>query len=104
MLPAIRPQAPHIRFKDNCWCFEPQKDIPGNLENKLNFLLDQIESSQSMIRDLQDTCEICVGIVYKGYKSWMGGWHIDQLTIRRIAALAAEVDLDLYAYGEQDLP
>lgn len=34
----------------------------------------------------------------------MGGWHLDRATIRRIAALNAEVDFDLYAYGKFDLP
>ncbi|MBE9039223.1 hypothetical protein IQ235_00235 [Oscillatoriales cyanobacterium LEGE 11467] len=28
-----------VKFKENRWYFEPQKDIPGTLENKLNFLL-----------------------------------------------------------------
>jgi hypothetical protein len=34
----------------------------------------------------------------------MSGWHIDKATLHRITALGAEVDLDLYAYGEHDLP
>jgi Domain of unknown function (DUF4279) len=97
-------KTPHIKFKENCWYFEPQKDVPGNLENKLKFLLDQLELAQLMIADLQDECDICICICYKGYRGWMGGWHIDKATIRRITALGAEVDLDLYAYGEWDLP
>jgi hypothetical protein len=34
----------------------------------------------------------------------MGGWHLDRETIQKITALCAEVDFDLYAYGENDLP
>ncbi|MEO1590875.1 MAG: DUF4279 domain-containing protein [Cyanobacteria bacterium J06632_22] len=101
---ASHPRTPNVKFKENRWYFEPQKGVPGNLENKLNFLLDQLESAQLMIADLQDECEIYICICYAGYRGWMGGWHIDKATIRRIAALGAEVDLDLYAYGEQDLP
>lgn len=57
-----------------------------------------------MIAELQDKCEICIVICYKGYRGWMSGWHIDKATIGKIDALGAEVDLDLYAYGEQYLP
>ncbi len=98
------PRNPNVKFKENRWYFEPQKGVPGNLENKLNFLLDRLEPAQSTIAALGDKCEIYLRICYEGYRGWMGGWHIDKATIRRIAALGAEVDLDLYAYGEQDLP
>lgn len=98
------PRNPNVRFKENRCYFEPQKGVPGNLENKLNFLLNHLEPAQSMIAELQDKCEIYLCICYEGYRSWMGGWHLDKATILRIAALGAEVDLDLYAYGEQDLP
>lgn len=98
------PRNPNVKFKENRWYFEPQKNVPGNLENKLNFLLNQLEPAKSMIAELQDKCDIYLSICYEGYRSWMGGWHIDKATIRKIAALGAEVDLDLYAYGEQDLP
>lgn len=37
---AKHPRIPHVKFKENCWYFEPQEDMPGNLENKLKFLLD----------------------------------------------------------------
>ena len=93
-----------VKFKDNRWYFEPQKDIPGDLGSKLKFLLDRLEPIEANIASLQNECEIYLSICYKGYKDWMGGWHIDKETIRRIAALGAEVDLDLYAYGDWDLP
>jgi hypothetical protein len=101
---ARSPQAPHIKLKENRWYLEPQESTPGSLENKLKFLLDRLESNQSMIADLQAECEICLCICYAGYRGWMGGWHIDKATLRRISALGAAVDLDLYAYGQQDLP
>lgn len=98
------PRMRQLRFKENRWYFEPQKDTPGTLEDKLKFLLDRLEPVQSKIAALQDECEIYINICYEGYKNWMGGWHIDKATIRRIAALGAEVDLDLYAFGENSLP
>ncbi|MEM9007581.1 MAG: DUF4279 domain-containing protein [Cyanobacteria bacterium P01_F01_bin.86] len=99
-----QPRVPNVTFKENRWYFEPQKGVSGSLKNKLNFLLDRLEPAQLMIADLQDECEICICICYAGYRGWMGGWHIDKATLLRIAALGAEVDLDLYAYGKQDLP
>ena len=93
-----------VKFKDNRWYFEPQKDIPGDLGSKLKFSLERLEPVEANITSLQDECEVYIGICYEGYRNWMGGCHIDRETIRRIAALGAEVDLDLYAYGECSLP
>lgn len=98
------PQTPYLKFQENRWYFEPHKNIPGSLEDKLKSLLEKLEPSQSQIANLQDECEIYICICYKGYRDWMRGWHIDKESILRIAALGAEVDLDLYAYGEHDLP
>jgi hypothetical protein len=90
--------------KEHRWYFEPQQDTPGELEQKLEFLLDRLKPSQAEIASLQNECEIEVSICYEGYRGSMGGWHIDKATIQQIAALGAEIDLDLYAYGENDLP
>lgn len=98
------PKAPHVKFEENFWDFEPQRTVPGSLENKLNFLLDQLEPARPRISELQDQCETYICICYEGYQAWMGGWHLDQATIQRIAALGAEVDFDLYASGKWDLP
>jgi hypothetical protein len=98
------PKLPNFQSKENRWYFEPQQDTPGELERKLNFLLDRLEPFQSNILALQNECKICIMICYEGYRGWMGGWHLDRLTIQKIAALGAEVDFDLYAYGEHELP
>jgi hypothetical protein len=98
------PKLPNFKSKENRWYFEPQQDTPGELERKLNFLLDRLEPFQSNILALQNECEICIMICYEGYRGWMGGWHLDRLIIQKIAALGAEVDFDLYAYGEHELP
>ncbi|KJH71199.1 DUF4279 domain-containing protein [Aliterella atlantica] len=98
------PRNPRLKFKEHRWYFEPQKNVPGSLETKLKFLLDRLEPAQEAIANLQNNCETSICICYKGYRGWMSGWHIDKATMRKIVALGAEVDLDLYAYGEQDLP
>jgi hypothetical protein len=101
---SIRPQTPNIKFKTHSWYFEPQQDIPGELENKLQFLLTQLDPIQAEIANLQDSCDITICICYNGYQSSMGGWHIDKEILQKIVALGAEVDFDLYAYGKHDLP
>jgi Domain of unknown function (DUF4279) len=98
------PQLPNFKSIENRWYFEPQQDTPGELERKLNFLLDRLEPFRSDIVALENDCEICIMICYEGYRGWMGGWHMDLATIQKIAALGAEVDFDLYAYGENELP
>jgi Domain of unknown function (DUF4279) len=98
------PQLSNFKSKNNRWYFEPQQDTPGELERKLNFLIDRLEPFRSNIIALQNECEICIMICYEGYRGWMGGWHIDLTTIHKIAALGAEIDFDLYAYGENELP
>lgn len=94
------PKTPYLKVKEHRWYLEPQKDLPRSLEDKLTYLLDRLEPKHLPIAQLQGECEIFICICYKGYRSWMGGWHLDQQSIRRIATLNAEVDLDLYAYGE----
>jgi hypothetical protein len=97
------PRNPQLTFQEHRWYFEPQQDIPGNIENKLRFLLDRLKPLQSIFATLQNECDLSINICYEGYKDWMGGWHIDRNTILEIAALGAEVDLDLYALGKKDL-
>lgn len=90
-------------WKANHWIFEPQKDVPDELERKLSFLLAQLENVATSIFTLSEECDISINIVYKGYHEWMGGWHLDKQTMSRILSLGAGVDLDIYAWGP-DLP
>lgn len=71
--------------------------------NKYRYL-DRLELAQEAIASLQDNCETSICICYKGYRGWMSRWHIDKATMHKMVALGVEVDFDLYAYGEQDLP
>jgi Domain of unknown function (DUF4279) len=91
-----------LRFAEHRWYFEPQANIPGNLDDKLGFLLDRLESSQPQILALSESCDICIIICYEAYHGSMGGWHLTQETMQRIVALGADVDLDLYARGPSD--
>jgi hypothetical protein len=90
-------------YTKNQWLFEPGQDIPDGIDHKILHLLNQLEHVRTNIAQLANECNICLCICYEGYKDWMGGWNADKETIKRISALEAEIDLDLYARGP-DLP
>ena len=91
------------RAKFNNWQFEPQKDIPEEIERKLDYLLNSLELYKDNIARLAPKTHSSINIVYKGYQSCMSGWHLTREQIKRIAELRCKIDLDLYAYGD-DLP
>lgn len=90
-------------WETNYWIFEPQKDVPDELERKLSFLLAQLENAATSIFNISEECNISINIIYKGYQEWMGDWHLDRQIISRILSLGADIDLDIYAMGP-DLP
>lgn len=92
-----------LLWETNHWIFEPQKDVPDELEHKLSFLLDQLENAATSISNLSEECDISINIIYKGYQEWMGGWHLNRQIMSRILSLDADIDLDIYARGP-DLP
>ncbi len=85
------------------WRFEPHASLPESLDRKLVLLLDEIDGSAGRVAALAAECTVAVGICYEGYKDWLGGWAASPATIERLAALGANVELDLYASGP-DLP
>lgn len=85
------------------WIFEPQKNVPDELERKLSFLLDQLENTGTNISNLSKQCNVRIEICYEGYQSSTGGWDLDKQTMSRILSLGADVDLAIYTLGP-DLP
>jgi hypothetical protein len=64
--------------RTNQWIFEPQQDVPDELERKLSFLLAQLENVATNISNLSEQCDIYLNIIYNGYHEQMGGWHMDR--------------------------
>jgi Domain of unknown function (DUF4279) len=89
------------RYEKNAWFYEPQKNIPDSLERKVIFLLDRTEPSREEIVRLKEQGTVHIHICYKGYQDWMGGWHLDSTTIKRLANIGCNVNLDLYAFGPE---
>jgi hypothetical protein len=94
----------YSRLKYNNWWFEPQSDYPEELERKLDYLLNCLMPYKNEISLLSSQAYVSINIAYKGYKNWMGGWHLTTEQIQKISALKCEIDLDIYAYGAKNLP
>jgi len=89
------------RYEKHAWFYEPQKDIPDSLERKVTLLLDRIEPYREEIVRLSEQATVLIYICYKGYVDWMGGWHLDSTTLKRMADIGCNVNLDLYALGPE---
>ena len=102
----------HLRpLAKTMWRFEPHMSLPESVDRKLDLLLDELDAPTELAEDgpapriaeLAGECEVAVTICYEGYKDWLGGWGAGPGTLQRLAALGANVELDLYASGP-DLP
>lgn len=82
------------------WRFEPQKDLPDELERKLDYLLDCLQPFKDNIAKLSHKSHITIQIAYQGYKESMWGWGLTRRQIRKITELRCEIDFDLYASGD----
>jgi hypothetical protein len=83
------------------WNFDPIGDGPGECDQKLKSLLDQLEHAYSRIGELAARCDVWIQVVYHGYGSQMWSLHWDAETMRRISTLGVDVDVDLYASGPE---
>jgi hypothetical protein len=94
----------HLRpLAKTMWRFEPHMSLPESVDRKLALLLDELDGAAPRIAELAGECDVAVTICYEGYKDWLGGWVAGAGTLERLAALGANVELDLYASGP-DLP
>lgn len=93
-----------LLYQTNLWIFEPQQDVPDELERKLSFLLAQLKNVATNISSLSEQCDIYINVIYTGYQEQMGGWQLDRKTMSQILSLGADVDLTIYARGSDLLP
>lgn len=62
-----------------------------------------LAGTSSGISELAGQCSICISVVYRGYQCQMWGLHWTADTLRQLAALGVDIDVDIYASGP-DLP
>jgi len=100
---SISKRIPARKYGAHKWYLEPQAGIPGTVEHKLDILLDEVQPAVARIADLKPDCIVRVVIVYEGWGGdWQfGGIFIDGDKVQALAALGAEIDIDLYAFGPE---
>jgi hypothetical protein len=101
----VRKKSPARTYRVHMWHFEPQKGIPGTVEEKLKVLLEEVNPAVAQIADLRPMCDVGVMVVFEGWGGdWQfGGIHFETEIVQGLAALGATLDLDLYAFGP-DMP
>jgi Domain of unknown function (DUF4279) len=89
------------RYKSHIWQLEPQREVPGTVDEKLSLLLRQARPAAQAIAGLRPSCDVEVGIVYDGWggAGQFGGWHVDGASLQGLAELGADIDIDMYALG-----
>lgn len=97
----ISKKNPNRTYKENLWIYEPQAEVPGSVEEKLNTVLNGVESRSKSIASLKPICEVHVNVVYEGWGGdcQFGGFHFNENIMSRLCALGAELNFDLYAFG-----
>ncbi len=87
--------------EENSIRFEPDADIPGLVEFKLSRLLNYLEPVKRGIVNLKKKGDAGINIAYYGHTSSMSGLHLDIGIINKLDDLELELDIDLYAEGEE---
>ncbi len=84
-------------YQEHRWYYHP--DVPDCLdfETKLNRLLQQLPAEK--VQSLPGDCSVGINVAYYEYQDGPGGWHLDAETLSKLAALGADLDVDLYVSG-----
>jgi Domain of unknown function (DUF4279) len=88
--------------KQSRFDFEPGLNKAGAFENKLIFLLDQLESHKSELDKLKSLgCQMSVSALMNAYISntMVGGFFLDKTIIKKLNDLELELSFDLVVSG-----
>ena len=102
---AQRGRSPVARYDKHAWILEPERYVPGGVDEKVAGLLEAVYDASERIAGLRDRCSVALNIVYYGWRGnpQFAGFSLDAETVSRIGALGAEIAFDIYALGP-DLP
>jgi len=95
----LRPRSQKSIYPRHVWSLQILQNVPAEVEEKLNALLEILEPAREHIAQLAAECECWIQINYWGYQESMGVWHLPAATLRRISALGIDFGVDLYATG-----
>jgi hypothetical protein len=88
--------------KQSRFDFEPDLNKAGDFENKLKFLLHQLDSHKSELDKLKSLgCQISVSALMNAYigNTMVGGFFLDKTIIKKLNDLELELSFDLVVSG-----
>ncbi len=85
--------------KNSGFVYSPIEKTTGEVEDKLDYLLDELIQVKDKIVELHKVAEVEIQITYYGYKDQMWGINLKPRTIQRLSELGVSLDIDLYASG-----
>jgi|GEM_PF-2360977 len=83
------------------WTFAPLKNTIAEFDHKLEKLLILLEPATDRIRALKPECSIMLQASFQGFSGQMWGLGVTADSLERLAALGADLDVDLYAGGPE---
>jgi hypothetical protein len=91
----------HGKHTFSLFGFEPITEMAGDVESKINTLLDKLEQDREGIRKMSAMANSYIQIHWHGYygNGMLGGFQLNKVTISRLANLQLAIDFDLYADG-----
>jgi hypothetical protein len=98
-------RAPARTYEEHRWMLEPQAGVPGSVEEKIAALLDAVDVAAGRIAALRPACDIRATVVFSAWAGdpQFGAFNFTGESVRRLAALGAELTVDLYAFGPRML-
>jgi len=79
--------------------YQPIEKKTGEVEDKLTNLLNRLLPYKEEISKLSDVASVEIQVTYYGYKDEMWGFHFDKKIIKKLSDLGLDIDIDLYAGG-----
>lgn len=90
-------------YKNNGLEYANTEKMTGEVEDKLDIILETLVKHKDGIKELSKVAEIGINVCYCGYKEQMWGVNLKTENIKKLADLELSIDIDLYASGP-DLP
>jgi hypothetical protein len=86
-----------MRRRRNSWRLDSTVDAPYDVEKHALAILDRVAPAQEAVRELAQRCSVELKVViYANTEQSFPGLSFTRETLRRIADLAADLDIDVY--------
>lgn len=86
-------------IRNKQFTFSVDSGEPDELEDKIDKLLDKLESKKEQFLQFSQVTHMLIKVVYHGYKNQMRGHVYSRKTLRRTVELNVGFALDLYVSG-----